>query len=48
MSRKLTAVLYALVVLAGAMGLKTIVATHSNGPLLMANSGGPVPTKIPR
>ncbi len=43
MSRKLTAVLYALVVLAGAMGLKTIVAAHSTGSVLVANGGAPAP-----
>ena len=43
MSRKLTALLYALVVLTGAMGLKAIVATHSGSQVLMANGGGPPP-----
>jgi hypothetical protein len=33
----------AAVVLAGAMGLKTIVMTHSNGAVVMANGGAPCP-----
>jgi hypothetical protein len=45
MSRKLTAVLYALIVLAGAMGLKTMVTTHSTGSILVANGGAPVPVR---
>jgi len=43
MSRKLTALLLAMLVLAGAMGLKTIVAAHSDSTVMMANGGGPFP-----
>ena len=43
MSRKLTSVLSAMLVLAGAMTLKTVVAAHSNGAVMMANGGGLVP-----
>ena len=43
MSRRLTAILLAMLVLAGAMSLKTAVAAHSNGAILMANGGAPVP-----
>ena len=44
MSRKLTALPLAMLVLAGAMSLKTIVAAHNNGAVLMANGADPVPT----
>lgn len=43
MSRKLTALLLAMLILAGAMGLKTVVAAHSNGTVMMANGGAPYP-----
>lgn len=43
MSRRLTVLLLAMLVLAGAMGLKTVVVTHSDGSVIMANGGGPVP-----
>jgi hypothetical protein len=43
MSRKLTAILLAMVVLAGAMCLKTVVTAHSNGVVMMANGGAPFP-----
>lgn len=43
MSRTLTAVLLAMLILAGAMGLKTVVAAHSNGTVMMANGGAPYP-----
>jgi hypothetical protein len=43
MSRKLTALLLAMLVLAGAMGLKTVVTAHSNGTVMMANGSAPVP-----
>jgi len=41
MSRKLTALLLAMLILAGAMGLKTVVAAHNNGTVMMANGGAP-------
>ena len=43
MSRKLAVVLLVMVVLTGAMGLKTILTTHASGAVLMANGGAPVP-----
>jgi len=43
MSRKLNSVLLAVLVLTAAMGLKTIVAAHSNTPVVVANAGGPMP-----
>ena len=43
MSRKLTALLLAMLILAGAMGLKTVVAAHSNGTVMMASGGAPYP-----
>jgi butyrate kinase len=44
MSRKLAVVFLAMLVLVGAMGLKTIVAAHSDGSVIMANGASPVPT----
>jgi hypothetical protein len=43
MSRKLTSLLLAMLVLAGAMGLKTVVMAHSDGAVMMANGSDPVP-----
>ena len=43
MSGKLTALPLAMLVLAGAMSLKTVVAAHSNGAVMMANGAGIVP-----
>ena len=43
MSRTLTAVLLALLVLVGAMGLKTVVMAHSDGAVMMANGSAPYP-----
>jgi hypothetical protein len=43
MSRKLTALLLAMLVLLGAMSLKTVVMAHSDGAIMMANGGAPVP-----
>jgi hypothetical protein len=43
MSRRLTVLLLAMLVLVGAMSLKTVVVTHSDGSVIMANGGGPVP-----
>lgn len=44
MSRKLAVIFLTMLVLVGAMGLKTVVAAHSDGSLIMANGGGgPVP-----
>jgi hypothetical protein len=43
MSRKLAVLFLAMLVLAGAMGLKTVVAGHNDGTVMMANGGAPVP-----
>ena len=43
MSRTLTSLLLAMLVLAGAMGLKIVVAAHSDGAVMMANGADPVP-----
>jgi len=43
MSRKLTVVFLAMLVLVGAMSLKTVVVTHSDGSVIMANGGAPQP-----
>jgi hypothetical protein len=43
MSRKLTVVFLAMLVLVGAMSLKTVVVTHGDGSVVLANAGGPVP-----
>jgi len=44
MSRKLTAVVFlAMLVLVGAMGLKTVVVAHSDSTVIFANGGAPQP-----
>jgi hypothetical protein len=43
MSRKLTVVLLAMMILVGAMSLKTVVTAHDNGAVIMANGSAPVP-----
>jgi hypothetical protein len=44
MSRKLTTVVFlAMLVLAGAMGLKTMVTAHGNGPAVLSANGAPTP-----
>jgi hypothetical protein len=43
MSRISTAILLAMLVLAGAMGLKTVVAKHGDSSVMMANGTAPVP-----
>jgi hypothetical protein len=43
MSRKLAVLFLAMLVLAGAMSLKTIVTAHSNGTVVMANGPAPCP-----
>jgi hypothetical protein len=47
MSRKLAVLFLAMLVLAGAMSLKTIVTAHSNGTVVMANGTAPCP-KLPK
>jgi hypothetical protein len=45
MSRKLTSVVFlAMVVLVGAMGLKTVVTAHGNSPAVLSATGSPAPT----
>jgi len=49
MSRRLTAVAFlAMLVLAGAMGLKTVVVAHSGNSVIMANGGAPQPPRPPQ
>jgi hypothetical protein len=43
MSRKLTVILFVMLVLVGAMSLKTAVVAHSDGAQMMAFGGAPVP-----
>jgi hypothetical protein len=43
MSRKLTVLFLAMLVLVGAMSLKTVAVTHGDGSLIMANGGAPAP-----
>jgi len=43
MSRKLAVVFLVMLVLTGAMGLKTVVTAHSGSSLIMANGASPVP-----
>ena len=43
MSRKLTVLFLSMLVLVGAMGLKTVVNANSDNPVLMANGGAPPP-----
>jgi len=45
MSRRLATLLLSLLVLAGAMGLKTLVVAHRGGTVLIAN--GPAPYAWP-
>ena len=43
MSRRLVVLLLPMVVLVGAMGLKTAVTAHGDGSFMMANGAAPVP-----
>ena len=43
MSRKLAVVFLAMLVLVGAMSLKTVVTAHGDGSMIMANGSSPVP-----
>jgi hypothetical protein len=43
MSRKLAVVFLAMLVLVGAMGLKTVVMAHGDGSSIMANGSAPAP-----
>jgi len=44
MSRKLTVILLAMLVLVGAMSLKTAVTKQGNGPVVLSANGAPAPT----
>ena len=43
MSRTLNAAFLAMLVLAGAMGIKTVVASHGDSSVMIANGTAPVP-----
>jgi len=43
MSRKLSALLLAMLVLAGATSLRAVVTAHGDGTVMMANGPAPVP-----
>ena len=43
MSRKLAVILLVMLVLTGAMGLKTVITANGNGTAVMANGTGPAP-----
>ena len=43
MSRRLMVLLLAMLVLVGAMSLKTVVVTHGDGSVIMANGSAPAP-----
>jgi hypothetical protein len=43
MSRKLTVVLFTMLVLTGAMGLKAVVTAHGNGNAAVSANGIPAP-----
>jgi len=43
MSRKLAVIFLAMLVLVGAMSLKTAVVAHGNGSVVLANGGAPQP-----
>jgi hypothetical protein len=43
MSRKLAVLFLTMLVLVGAMGLKTIVTAHGDSSVIMANGAGPAP-----
>ena len=43
MSRISSAIVLAMLVLTGAMGLKTVVTTHADSSVLVANGTAPIP-----
>jgi hypothetical protein len=43
MSRKLAMVFLTMLILVGAMGLKTVVTAHGDGSSIMANGSSPLP-----
>jgi hypothetical protein len=46
MSRTLTSVSLAMLILTVAMGLKTVVTSHGDGSFVMANGSAPAPTLL--
>lgn len=48
MSRRLSAVVLALGILVGAVGLKTVVMAHASSQVLMANGPAPMPARPPK
>ena len=47
MSRRLKVVFLTVLVLTAAMSMKTLVAAHGNGSLVVSNGGAPVPKPPP-
>jgi hypothetical protein len=47
MSRISSAIVLAMLVLTGAMGLKTVITTHGDSSVLMANGTAPIPPLPP-
>jgi hypothetical protein len=47
MSRKLAVISLSMLVLVGAMGLKTVVTAHSDGTVFTANGSAPPPPNPP-
>jgi hypothetical protein len=43
MSRKLGALVLAMGILVGAMGIKTVLSSNSKGSVMMANGPAPIP-----
>ena len=43
MSRRVMVLFLAMLVLVGAMSLKTVVVTHGDGSVILAHGGAPVP-----
>ena len=43
MSRRITVVFLTMLVLVGAMGLKTAITAHGDSTVIMANGGAPEP-----
>lgn len=43
MSKKLVVLLLAMLVLVGAMSLKTVATTHGDGSIILASGGAPTP-----
>lgn len=48
MSRKLAVVLFSMLILTGAVGLKSLIASHANGANLVAVGPMPAPIRPPQ